>query len=170
LLWAITSSFETEVHELVEARKLIETELAGMAAERATVEDLSQIGNQLDRMESAIQRPSEFLQADIEFHLAVAQAAHNTILMNALHLIRNLLQEWMGSSLQIDGIAQKALDQHKAIFLAIAKKNDVAARAAMASHLAEMARPFVKAQELRETNAAQTANTSVLDTEASKLI
>ena len=40
LLWAITSSSETEVHELVEARKLLETELAGLAAERATPDDL----------------------------------------------------------------------------------------------------------------------------------
>src|SRR2546430_10730710 len=48
LLWAITSSSATDVHELVEARKLIEVELAGLAAERATGEDLKQIGIHLD--------------------------------------------------------------------------------------------------------------------------
>jgi GntR family transcriptional repressor for pyruvate dehydrogenase complex len=152
LLWAITSSSQTEVHELVEARKLIETELAGMAAERATAEDLSQIGAHLDRMENLVDRPGEFLQADIDFHLAVGQAGHNTILMNALHLIRNLLQEWMGSTLQVEGIAQKALDHHKSIFLAIVTKNGASARACMSAHLAAMARPFVEAQELRETD------------------
>ncbi len=149
LLWAITSSSETEVHELVEARKLIETELAGLAAERATPEDLNQIGIHLDRMERSLDSPTEFLQADIEFHLAIGQAAHNTILMNALHLIRNLLQEWIGSTLQMEGIAQKALEHHKSIFLAVAKKNGSAARAGMAAHLAEMARLFVEAQRLR---------------------
>jgi len=148
LLWAITSSSETEVHELVEARKLIETELAGMAAERATAEDLSQIGVHLDRMESSIDSLSGFLQADVDFHLAIGEAAHNRILMNALHLIRNLLQEWIGSTLQLEGVGRKALEHHKTIFLAVAKKNAPAARAAMAAHLAEMARFFVEAQGL----------------------
>jgi GntR family transcriptional repressor for pyruvate dehydrogenase complex len=155
LLWAITSSSETEVHELVEARKLIETELAGLAAERATADDLKQIGAHLDRMERSVNVTSEFLQADIEFHLAVGQAAHNNILMNALHLIRNLLQEWIGSTLQAEGIAQRALEHHKAIFVAVAKKNGPAARAAMAAHLEEMARFFVAAQKKRATERSE---------------
>ncbi|HEY3939674.1 MAG TPA: FadR/GntR family transcriptional regulator [Bryobacteraceae bacterium] len=162
LLWAITSSSETEVHELVEARKLIETELAGLAAERATAEDLKQIGAHLDRMERSLDSSSEFLQSDIEFHLAIGQAAHNSILMNALHLIRNLLQEWIGSTLQLEGSAQKALDHHKAIFLAVAKKNGPAARAGMAAHLAEMARLLVEAQQRRANNASQSAEALAL--------
>jgi GntR family transcriptional repressor for pyruvate dehydrogenase complex len=162
LLWAITSSSETEVHELVEARKLIETELAGLAAERATAEDLKQIGAHLDRMERSLESSSEFLQSDIEFHLAIGQAAHNSILMNALHLIRNLLQEWIGSTLQLEGIAQKALDHHKAIFLAIAKKNGPAARAGMASHLSEMARLLMEAQQLRANGARKSTEAAVL--------
>lgn len=147
LLWAITSSSDADVKELVEARKLIETELAGLAAERATAEDLKQIGIHLDRMERSPQVASEFLQADIEFHLAVGQAAHNTILMNALNLIRNLLQEWIGSTLQVPGVSAKALEHHKAIFLAVAKKNGADARRAMMAHLEEMALFFIEAQE-----------------------
>jgi GntR family transcriptional repressor for pyruvate dehydrogenase complex len=150
LLWAITSSSETEIQELVEARRLIETELSGLAAERATADDLKQIGTHLDRMEHSLQKPSEFLQADIEFHLAIGQAAHNTILMNALTLIRNLLQKWIGSTLQVPGVSERALEDHKAIFFAIAKKNAPAARAAMVAHLEEMARFFIQAQAKRE--------------------
>jgi GntR family transcriptional repressor for pyruvate dehydrogenase complex len=147
LLWAITSSSsEAEVHELVEARKLIETELAGLAAERATAEDLKQIGVHLDRMERSPEAESEFLQADIEFHLAIGEAAHNRILMNALSLIRNLLQKWIGSTLQVPGVSARALEHHKAIFLAVAKKNGPAARSAMLAHLEEMAQFFIQAQ------------------------
>ncbi|HCC56377.1 MAG TPA: GntR family transcriptional regulator [Solibacterales bacterium] len=148
LLWAITSRSETEVHELVEARKLIETELAGLAAERATAEDLKLIGAHLDRMEHSLQRENEFLQADIEFHLAIGQSAHNSILMNALNLIRNLLQQWIGSTLRLPGVSEKALEHHKAIFFAVAKKNGPAARAAMMAHLEEMARFFIEAKQL----------------------
>ena len=106
-------------------------------------------------MERSVNVTSEFLQADIEFHLAVGQAAHNNILMNALHLIRNLLQEWIGSTLQAEGIAQRALEHHKAIFVAVAKKNGPAARAAMAAHLEEMARFFVAAQKKRATERSE---------------
>jgi GntR family transcriptional regulator, transcriptional repressor for pyruvate dehydrogenase complex len=147
LLWAITSSSQTEVHELVEARRLMETELAGLAAQRATAEDLQAIGKHLDEMEQSKDSPLEFMQADIEFHLAVGQAAHNSILLNALHLIRNLLQDWIKSSLQMGGVATTALEHHQAIFLAIAKKNVPAARAAMQKHLEEMARVFLEAQQ-----------------------
>jgi GntR family transcriptional repressor for pyruvate dehydrogenase complex len=100
-------------------------------------------------MEGSLNSTSDFLQADIDFHLAIGQSAHNTILMNALHLIRNLLQEWIGSTLQIEGIADKALAHHKAIFFALAKRNGPAARAAMTAHLEEMARFFVEAQRQR---------------------
>ena len=151
LLWAITSSSETEVHELVEARKLIETELAGLAAERANADDLKEIGVHLDRMERSPHARSEFLQADIEFHLAIGQAAHNSILMNALNLIRNMLQQWIGSTLQVPGVSAKALEHHQAIFVAVAKKNGPAARAAMLAHLKEMARFFLQGQEQERT-------------------
>ena len=161
LLWAITSSSETDAHELVEARKLIETEMAGLAAERATAEDLKQIGIHLDQMERSLESQSSFLQSDIEFHLAVGQAAHNTILMNALHLIRNLLQEWIGSTLQLEGVALIALEHHKAIFLAVAKKNVPAARAAMATHLQEMARLLLEAQKKRTVDAGNSATPTI---------
>ncbi|MGH9629017.1 MAG: FadR/GntR family transcriptional regulator, partial [Bryobacteraceae bacterium] len=44
LLWAITDSTHADAHELVEARKLIEVELAGLAAERSKPEELKSIG------------------------------------------------------------------------------------------------------------------------------
>jgi GntR family transcriptional regulator, transcriptional repressor for pyruvate dehydrogenase complex len=148
LIWAITSS--SEAHELVEARTIIETELAQLAAERATAEDLGQIGAQLDHMELNLDNLEEFLQADIGFHLAIGHSAHNRILVNALLLIRNVLQQWIGRSLQLEGVAEKALGQHRAIFLAISKKNGAAARVAMEKHLAEMTRFLGEEKSKRE--------------------
>lgn len=150
LLWAITSSAESEFHELLEARKVIEMELAGLAAERATADDLKQIGVHLDGMEGSTGVPTDFLQFDIAFHLAVAEAAHNSILVNALHLIRNLLQGWISGAFKVEGVAQRALEQHKSIFLAIAKRNRPAARTAMETHLDEIGRFFIDSQRLKQ--------------------
>ena len=67
--------------------------------------------------------------------------------MNALHMIRNLLQQWISTSLSLEGVSAKALKQHQAIFLTIAKKNGAAARGAMQKHLGEMATSLLLAQE-----------------------
>jgi GntR family transcriptional regulator, transcriptional repressor for pyruvate dehydrogenase complex len=139
LLWAITGSAKADAHELVEARKLMEVEMAGFAAERATAEDLQTIGKYLEEMEASLDNATRFLEADLNFHMAVAQAAHNRILLNALNLIRNLLRQWIAQSLKLEGVAPTALKQHKKIEAAIAKRNAAGARSAMQAHLEAMA-------------------------------
>lgn len=146
LLWAIAGSSEAEAHELVEARKLIEVELAGLAAERASAQDIQQMGVHLDRMESSVTNPRQFALEDVDFHIAIGQAGHNSILMNAIQLIRNLLQQWISNSLSVQGVSEKALAQHKRIFLAIAQKDTSAARGAMRKHLDDMAKPLLQAR------------------------
>lgn len=139
LLWAIAGSGASESTELIEARKLIEVELAGSAALRATPEDLKQIGIHLDEMEVFLSDVAKFQAADIAFHVAVGEAGHNRILMNCLHLIRNLMFNWIRVALAKPEVAVEAVEQHRAIFLAIAKRNPTEARAAMKSHLEKMA-------------------------------
>jgi len=139
LLWAIASSSEADAHELIEARTLIEVELAGLAAEHANAESLSELTAQLDRMIKAKKSPEEFVQADVNFHLAIGRAAANSILMNALHLIRNLLQQWILTAAQVTGVPEKACAQHKRILQAIRGKDGAAARKEMRKHLHDMA-------------------------------
>lgn len=162
LLWAITSSSEADAQELVEARKLIEIELSGLAAERATPTDLKEIGLHLDQMENSTGDVDQFLRSDIAFHLAVGQASHNNILMNALLLIRNLLQNWIGSTLRIQGVAERALQQHQRIFLAIAKKDPAAARFAMQNHLQEMANFLLESEKAHGKRTGSEPDPSVI--------
>lgn len=139
LLWAIASGSETDARELIEARVLIEVELAGLAAERANSEHLKELAELLDQMENAKRNPQGFVQADVNFHLAIARAASNGILMNALHLIRNLLQQWILSAVAIKGVPEKACAQHKRLLLAIKSGDSAAARKEMRKHLRDMA-------------------------------
>ena len=146
LLWAIAGSEGTDVREIIEARITMETALAGLAAERATAEDLQQIGCHLDAMAAAPEDRDAFLRADVAFHLAIAEAAHNRILLNAVHLIRNLMQQWIAQALRSGAdVAKEAMAQHEAIFLAIAKRNPAKARAAMELHLTRMSGPYQQA-------------------------
>jgi GntR family transcriptional repressor for pyruvate dehydrogenase complex len=148
LLWAIAGADAAGARELVEARKLIEVELAGLAAERATPDDLAVVGEALDRMEASVKQPERFLEADIQFHLAVAEAGYNRLLLNSILLIRNLMREWVGQALLTPGVAAEALEQHKHIFLAIAERRRDEARQAMDAHLGSMSR-YISAADAR---------------------
>jgi len=160
LLWAITGSDPSKAQELIEARQLIEVELAGFAAERATADDLKELGNHLDRMESSLNDVTAFQEADIDFHLTIGQLAHNRILQNALQLIRNLIQHWIGRTLAREGVAQEALEHHKQIFLAIAKRNPQRARALMQQHLNSMGQYLL---EIYDKSSFTESNTPDLD-------
>jgi GntR family transcriptional regulator, transcriptional repressor for pyruvate dehydrogenase complex len=144
MLWSITGSDQTQVHELIEARRLMEGELAALAAERGTAEDLQEIALQIGRMEQGIANTELFLDADLEFHLAIGQAAHNRLLLNAVQLIRNLMRQWMGETLQVPDTASEALRQHKEIFKAISGKDKEGARSAMDLHLDAMAKLLLR--------------------------
>jgi GntR family transcriptional regulator, transcriptional repressor for pyruvate dehydrogenase complex len=153
LLWAIASSSEAEAHELIEARTVIEVELAGLAAEHATAENLKEIGEHLDRMIREKKNSEEFVRSDVSFHLAIGRAASNGILMNALHLIRNLMHEWILSAVGAKGVADKACAQHRRILQAIKNHDRTTARKEMRRHLREMAE-FVPRQRTSKKSAA----------------
>jgi GntR family transcriptional repressor for pyruvate dehydrogenase complex len=135
LLWAIAGSSTAGAHELVESRLVLEVELAGFAAERATESDLFEIKHGLHSLDA---KPGEVLAFDLKFHLAIAIAAHNQVLLNAVLMIRNLIQQWMLVTLQVPGITEKVLAQHTGILESILDKDSKSARDRMRSHLSEM--------------------------------
>jgi DNA-binding FadR family transcriptional regulator len=144
LLWAIASSTETGAVELVEARSLVEIELAGLAAIRATTDDVKVIAEELNLLQKSHQDLARYLETDMAFHMAIAQAAHNAILLNALLLIRNLMREWIRNALRRPGVAGEATEQHSQIFFAIARRDPEKARQAMREHLTAMAKYLVE--------------------------
>jgi GntR family transcriptional repressor for pyruvate dehydrogenase complex len=135
LLWAIAGSSSAGARELVESRLVLEGELAGFAAERATESDLAEIRRGLHMLEA---KPREVLELDLKFHLAIAFAAHNQVLLNAVLMIRNLIQQWMLVTLQVPGITEKVLIQHTGILESILAKDGRSARDRMRTHLSEM--------------------------------
>ena len=99
-------------------------------------------------MREAIDDHDRFLTADLDFHMAVANSAHNSILMNALEMIANLMQQWIRQALLVPSVSEEALVQHKAIFMGIAKRNSDEARRAMQAHLDAMSQRLGQARGL----------------------
>lgn len=84
-----------EVEELTEARRVIEVQLAALAAERATPEQVNALRHAVEKMDAAAANAYDYPEADVEFHLALAEAAGNRYLLRAMLDIRSLLRQDM---------------------------------------------------------------------------
>lgn len=138
--WAVLLDAQT-TREVVEARTAIETEIAWLAAERATQADLDRLRSLVIDMEAACDRDEEaFGQADLEFHMVLALTSKNTTLSRLLSAIRSLLRQWIQRALREHHAYSSALQQHRAILSAVQAGDPAAAQEAMRHHLREMGR------------------------------
>jgi GntR family transcriptional repressor for pyruvate dehydrogenase complex len=169
LLWAFTGTDHAELADLMEARSLMESDLAGLAAKRRTPQELKSIEDTIDAMESDIAERESVVESDMAFHLAIGQAAHNEVLANAAQLLRNVLKYWIHMKLMIGGIPAQALERHREIYEAIRSHNISASRGLMQEHLDETsiliaqltARPAVAAPDRAATKVSPRKRTSV---------
>lgn len=134
---------EKDLADVCEARMVVETELAALAAERAEPADLDALRENLRQSEASLQNQTPpFIELDLEFHLAVASAAKNNVLRHLLSDIRGVLIEWIRKSQELPGLRENALAQHKRIFESIAGRNPAKAREAIQEHLRTFQRAY----------------------------
>jgi GntR family transcriptional repressor for pyruvate dehydrogenase complex len=125
-----------ELQDVGEVRMLIEGETAALAAERADSADLERLGDLLKEMQGSLfGSKQDFVDLDVEFHLAIAQCAKNQMLYELLTPIRGLLKEWISKSQELPGIKESAHQQHARILAAIRSREPDKARLTMRAHL-----------------------------------
>jgi GntR family transcriptional regulator, transcriptional repressor for pyruvate dehydrogenase complex len=93
MLWEFTGTDHHELKDLLEARSLLEQDLAGLAAIRASDFEIKGIGETIETIRSNIAEGQSILEPDMAFHLAIASAAHNDLLCNAVQLLRNMTRQ-----------------------------------------------------------------------------
>jgi len=123
---------------LAEVREILEPEIAALAAVRATDQDLAAMREALDVMESARQDSDAFIEADLDFHLALAEAAANPIVLSLIDSIVGLLREQRSRIFSIGGGPERGQHHHKRILEAIGRHDPQGARAAMQAHLSQV--------------------------------
>ncbi len=121
--------------DLIEARTYIEVALAELAARRRSDRDLEQMETNLRQMATPKVSAAEFNEADLAFHLAVAQASGNTVLFGAMANIRTLLRVWITRVTAASPSTQRSYEEHVPIFEAIRASDPVAAAGAMHAHM-----------------------------------
>lgn len=121
--------------DLLEVRKMLEVEIAGLAAERASEEDIRDMRAALDRMQEKIEEPEGYVDADVEFHTLLARSAHNKVLLMMTEPITDLLL----ASRKLTGSqttnARRALSAHDAILKRLQARDVSGARREMHEHL-----------------------------------
>lgn len=137
---------KAEVEELIEARIMIEAQLARLAAERASDEQVAELRRAVEQMDEASTSPARYPDADVDFHLALAAAANNRYLLQSMSDIRALLRDDMElgaeAAIRRFGSLRISVDSHRRLCEAIAAGDaDGAEAAAMA--IVERHREFV---------------------------
>jgi GntR family transcriptional repressor for pyruvate dehydrogenase complex len=123
---------------LVEVREILEPEIAALAAVRATEQDLTAMREALDVMDNAGRDSDAFIEADLDFHLALAEAAANPIVLSLIDSIVGLLREQRLRIFRIPGGPECGQDHHKRILEAIQRHDPHEARVAMQAHLSQV--------------------------------
>jgi GntR family transcriptional repressor for pyruvate dehydrogenase complex len=127
--------------DLWEIRNIIEVEMAGLAAERATAEEIQEILLASQKYHNEIvsgNREEETIKLTQSFHSAIAAASHNTILTLMIGDISSLLAFSRETSIQVEGSSERADTHHAVIARAIESRDAALARKAMRDHLLDV--------------------------------
>ncbi len=141
--------------ELVEARFVIEPEIAAISAGSISPDEIARLKLCIEGM-CDISAPFERVEAhDKEFHLVVARSTGNSVfvsVVNEFWQVRQRYPEWtrLNNRQSPDDIARFSHDEHTAIVDALAAQDTEGARAAMALHCRNSGRPLLERWQLLE--------------------
>ncbi|HEU5088717.1 MAG TPA: FadR/GntR family transcriptional regulator [Roseiflexaceae bacterium] len=142
----------SHVHEV---RRLLEVEIAGLAAERRDESDLQHMREQLQRMHENAADPERWAEADVAFHAAIATATNNPLYPLLLGSIADMLIEVRRTGIQLPETPAKAYQHHQRVLERIAARDRAGARKAMQDHLRESEQTFQKARFHKTSRAGQ---------------
>ena len=131
---------EADERELFEARRLIEGETAALAAERRNPGHLARMAAAISAMEGGLDSESTYIDADLAFHLTVAEASGNRVVSHLMHAIRGQVQLALGTAFLVPGGPQRSLEQHREILAAIEARRADEARRVMHEHIQRVER------------------------------
>jgi GntR family transcriptional regulator, transcriptional repressor for pyruvate dehydrogenase complex len=145
---------ERRALDLVEARRHIEVTLATLAAQRRSEDDLRELRRLLRQMEEA-GSDDEFIDADMAFHLRLAEAAGNSVLSGILTNIRSLIQVWITRVTYAADSVTPSYQVHVPVMEAVEARDPAAAAAAMAAHLDSAGAKLARTLETERATSAE---------------
>ena len=126
------------LRDLLDFRKILEPALAAVAARQASPRQIGKMEEILRRQEDKLTNGNIAMEEACEFHYAIAAVSENSIAINVLQVLMELLFELQESSFQVKGRSQKSLAGHRRIVAAIERRNPAAAKIAMQRHIQDI--------------------------------
>lgn len=151
--------------DFLEARRIIEVQAAGLAAERASEEDLARLDDAFGVLRETASRAANnpaaeprYLEADVDFHQVVMAVSHNTILCALIGQIHAAMLEARAPLARPGLRAERTLPEHQRILKAIKARDPSGSRRAMKAHLDSVAEFLAEqAKGNRETPSTRAA-------------
>ncbi len=122
-------------NDLVEVREIFEPEIAALAAQRAGEEHIAVMREAIETMDAALADANAYIEADLDFHLALAEASQNSLIPLLIDSFVDLLREQRLGIFHVQGGPERGQVHHRKIFEAILRRDPEAARNAMRTHL-----------------------------------
>lgn len=136
---------------LVEVREILEPEIAALAAARATDEHLAALREAVQEMDASLDDADTYISADNNFHLALASATHNGLILTFVDSIVGLLSEQRKHIFSVPGGSARGQVHHKQILEAVLHREPEGARTAMRAHLQQVRSDVETALSQRQT-------------------
>src|ERR1700757_3675335 len=123
---------------LAEVRAILEPEIAALAAARIQDAELTTMREAVAVMDRAGKDPEAYIEADLDFHLALAEGADNPLILSLLDSIVGLLREQRLRIFHVPGGPERSHVHHKKILEAVEHHDAEKAREAMRAHLSQV--------------------------------
>jgi GntR family transcriptional regulator, transcriptional repressor for pyruvate dehydrogenase complex len=123
---------------LAELRAILEPEIAALAAARAQESDMATMREAVAVMDRAGRDPDAYIEADLDFHLALAEAAANPLILSLIDSIVGLLREQRMKIFKVEGGPERGQFHHKRILEAMEQRDPEKVRDAMRAHLEQV--------------------------------
>jgi len=123
---------------MAELRLILEPGIAALAAARIEEPELVALRETVAVMDRAQKDPGAYIEADLDFHLALAEAAANPLILSLIDSIVGLLREQRIKIFNVEGGPQRGQLHHKRILEAMERHDPEMARSAMHAHLEQV--------------------------------
>lgn len=139
--------------EVLEARLLVEPQVAALAAQRATNEDLTQLERLAERMQEWRHNTKQFGELDLAFHLLLAKASGNSVLHRFVEATTGYVNQQLWRFLRErayqadESLPDTYLRHHQAILTALRARDSKTAAGHMQAHLEAARRVWFDASE-----------------------
>lgn len=135
--------------EVTEARMLVESEAAALAAKNITDEGLLRLGQLIDLMRTGDEDAAD--EADEEFHLTIAEASNNLAMVHTIKSLWRMREELPEVKATYAAVcihdADSRTDEHRAVYEALKSRDPAGARAAMREHFRRLIETMLDATE-----------------------